>query len=44
MPSSRILPELRADQLTEVLELGKTLNSIAWPEEVLGRFRRSTVR
>jgi len=44
MPSSRILPELRVEQLTEFLELGKTLDSIAWPEEVIGRFRRSRVR
>lgn len=44
MPSSGILPELGARQLTEFLELGKTMDSVAWPDEVLERFRRSRVR
>jgi Uma2 family endonuclease len=38
--ASRTLPELAAKQLTEFLELGKTLDSVAWPDEVLKRFRR----
>ncbi len=38
-PSSRILPSLEAKQLGEFLELGKTLDSVAWPDEVLKRFR-----
>ena len=44
VPSSGILPELEASQLTDFLELGKTLDSLAWPEEVLERFRRSRAR
>jgi Uma2 family endonuclease len=44
MPSSRIFPELEAKQLTDFLELGKALDSLAWPEEVLERFRRSRAR
>ncbi|MGO9275013.1 MAG: Uma2 family endonuclease [Terriglobia bacterium] len=39
-PASGALPELAAKQLTEFLELGKTLDSVAWPDEVLKRFRR----
>ncbi len=39
--ASRALPELAANQLTEFLELGKTLDSVAWPDEVLKRFRQS---
>ena len=38
--SSRVLPGMYANQLGEFLELGKTLDSLAWPEEVLKRFRR----
>jgi Uma2 family endonuclease len=41
MPSSGILPELEAKWLTDFLELGKTLDSLAWPEQVLEQFRRS---
>jgi Uma2 family endonuclease len=41
MPSSGILPEREAEQLTEFLEWGKTLDSLAWPEKVLDHFRRS---
>jgi len=37
--ASRALPELAASQLTEFLELGKALDSVAWPDEVLKRFR-----
>jgi Uma2 family endonuclease len=44
MPSSEILPEVEAQQLTDFLELGKTLDSLAWPEKVLERFRRSRAR
>src|SRR5438132_905323 len=33
-PSSGILPELQADQLTDFLELGKTGASVAAPEQV----------
>jgi len=40
-PSSRILRGLNADDLSEYMELGKTLDSVAWPDEVLNRFRRS---
>jgi len=40
-PASRALPELAAKQLTEFLELGKTLDSVAWPDEVLKKFRQS---
>jgi len=39
--SSRVLRELNAKQLGEFLELGKTLDSLAWPDEVLLRFRQS---
>jgi Uma2 family endonuclease len=39
--SSEALPELMATQLTEFLELGKTMDSVAWPDEVLRRFRQS---
>jgi Uma2 family endonuclease len=39
--ASGALPELKASQLTEFLELGKTLGSVAWPDEVLRRFRQS---
>jgi Uma2 family endonuclease len=42
-PSSGILPELGVRQLTDFLELGKTMDSVAWPDEVLERFRRSRV-
>jgi Uma2 family endonuclease len=41
MPSSGIIPELEANELTDFLELGKTLDSLEWPERVLERFRRS---
>jgi Uma2 family endonuclease len=40
-PSSGILPELGVKQLTDFLELGKTMDSVAWPDEVIERFRRS---
>ena len=40
MPSSHALPELAATQLTEFLELGKAMNSVAWSDEVLRRFRK----
>ena len=43
-PSSGILPELQANQLTDFLELGKTADSVTWAEEVLTRFRRSRAR
>ena len=39
-PSSRVFRGLDAQQLGEFLELGKTLDSLAWPDEVLARFRR----
>ncbi len=39
--SSDALPGLAATQLSEFLELGKTMDSVAWPDEVLERFRRS---
>ena len=39
--SSYVLPGLTATQLTEFLELGKTMDSVAWADEVLLRFRRS---
>jgi len=38
--SSRVLRGLKAQRLSEYLELGKTLDSLAWPLEVLRRFRR----
>jgi Uma2 family endonuclease len=41
MPSSGIIPELEANELTDSLERGKTLDSLTWPERVLERFRRS---
>jgi Uma2 family endonuclease len=41
IPASRVLRELSSEQLSEFLELGKTLDSLAWPDEVLSRFRRS---
>ena len=44
MPSSRILPDLQANELTDFLELGKSLDSLAWPERVLEQFRRSSAR
>jgi len=40
-PFSRVLRGLNANQLSEFLELGKTLDSLAWPDEVLKRFRSS---
>lgn len=40
-PSSSILPELGAEQLTAWLELAKALDSVTWPDEVLKQFRRS---
>ena len=42
IPSSHILRGLKSQQLGEFLELGKTLDSLAWPEEVLRRFRLSS--
>jgi Uma2 family endonuclease len=41
MSSSHVLRGLAATQLTEFLELGKTMDSVAWVDEVLQRFRRS---
>jgi Uma2 family endonuclease len=41
IPVSKVFRGLNAKQLGEFLELGKTLDSLAWPEEVLSRFRRS---
>jgi len=40
IPSSGVLRGLNAKQLSEFLELGKTLDSLAWPDEVLLRFRQ----
>ncbi len=40
VPSSQVLPELKAVELTEFLELGKSMNSVEWPDEVVRRFRR----
>jgi Uma2 family endonuclease len=40
MPASGILPQLGARQLSDFLELGKTMDSVAWPDEVLKRFRQ----
>ncbi len=37
---SSVLRGLNAHQLSEFLELGKTLDSLAWPDEVLNRFRQ----
>ena len=42
--SSRVLQGLSAQQLGEFLDLGKKLDSLAWPDEVLSRFRRSAGR
>jgi Uma2 family endonuclease len=42
VPASRTLRGLNAKQLGEFLELGKTLDSLAWPDEVLLRFRQSS--
>jgi Uma2 family endonuclease len=42
IPSSGVLRGLNAKQLSEFLELGKTLDSLAWPDEVLLRFRHSS--
>jgi len=39
-PSSQILPKLGATQLSEFLELGKSMDSVTWPEEVLKEFRK----
>jgi Uma2 family endonuclease len=41
IPFSGVLRGLNAKQLGEFLELGKTLDSLAWPDEVLLRFRQS---
>lgn len=41
IPTSGILPQLKAEQLSEFLELGKTMDSVTWPDEVLNRFRGS---
>jgi len=38
---SRVLGGLKAKQFGEFLELGKTLDSLTWPDEVLSRFRQS---
>lgn len=38
--ASGILPQLKAAQLCDFLELGKTMESLTWPEEVLKRFRQ----
>jgi hypothetical protein len=42
IPFSGVLRGLNAKQLSEFLELGKTLDSLAWPDEVLLRFRQSS--
>ncbi len=39
--ASGVLKGLSAQQLGKLLELGKTLDSLSWPEEVLSRFRRN---
>jgi hypothetical protein len=39
IPFSRVLRGLNANQLSWLLELGKRLDSLAWPDEVLVRFR-----
>jgi Uma2 family endonuclease len=44
MPSSGIFSELEAKQLTDFLELGKALDSLAWPEKVLEEFCLSRAR
>jgi len=41
MPASRAVPELTAIELTEFLELAKSMDSPAWLDEVLRRFRES---
>ncbi|MGH9398351.1 MAG: Uma2 family endonuclease [Terriglobia bacterium] len=41
MPSSGVLPRLDAKELSEFLELGRTMDSVTWPNEVLERFHRS---
>ena len=43
-PTSKILPDFAARHLQEFLELGKSLDSIAWPDEVLNRFRHSRAK
>ena len=40
-PDSEVFRGLNSTQLGEFLELGKTLDSLTWPDEVLSRFRRS---
>ncbi|MGH9468854.1 MAG: Uma2 family endonuclease [Terriglobia bacterium] len=40
MPSSRVLPRLHAKELSEFLEMGRAMDSVTWPNEVLERFRR----
>ena len=40
VPSSEVLPGLVASQLTEFIELGKSMDSVTWPDEVLNRFRK----
>ena len=35
---SGVLSELAAAQLTEFLDLGKSMNSVAWSDEVVRRF------
>jgi len=42
IPSSSVLRGLNAKQLGEFLELGKTVDSLAWPDEVLLCFRHSS--
>ena len=38
-PSSQFLPGLTETQVTEFLELGKSMDSVTWPDEVLKQFR-----
>jgi Uma2 family endonuclease len=40
--ASRALPQLKAGQLSEFLELGKTMDSVTWPGEVLKCFHKSS--
>jgi Uma2 family endonuclease len=40
-PSTHILGGLEAKLLGDFLELGKSLDNLAWPDEVLKRFRQS---
>ena len=40
VPASIALPQLEAEQLGEFLELGKTMDSVTWPDEVLHRFHK----